>query len=123
VYAKIIITVWQSFGPHTKGYRELAEKNLLFPFETWPQSGLDVWPPRKDYPSGVKLCDNFSPITRDIYWNNLKRLWNAGIDGWWMDSTDPDHFYKEGDFEYETSIGATYRAVRNAYPVSATKGV
>ncbi len=122
--AKMIITIWQSFGPQTKAYRELAEKGLLFPFETWPSSGLGhMWPPRMDYPSGVRLCDNFSPITRDIYWNNLKRLWDAGMDGWWMDSTDPDHFYKEGDFEHQTSAGCTYRAVRNAYPVSATKGV
>ena len=121
--ARMIITIWQSFGPMTKAYRELDARKLLFPFETWPASTLDVWPPRKDYPSGVRLCDNFSPITRDIYWNNLLRLWNAGIDGWWMDSTDPDHFAKPRDWEHPTAAGATYRAVRNAYPISATKGV
>lgn len=122
--AKMIITIWQSFGPHTKAYRELDPQGLLFPFETWPPSGLShIWPPRKDYPSGVKLCDNFSPIVRDVYWKNLKRLWNAGMDGWWMDSTDPDHFAKPGDMEHMTSLGVPYRAVRNAYPVSATMGV
>lgn len=122
--AKIIITVWQSFGPGTKAYRELEPKGLLFPFETWPRSGLGhIWPPRMDYPSGVKLCDNFSPVVRDVYWANMKRLWHAGIDGWWMDSTDPDHIYKEGDFEHPTAAGATFRAVRNAYPLSATGGV
>ena len=122
--AKMLITIWQSFGPQTKPYRELAARNLLFPFETWPQSALGhIWPPRKDYPSGVRLCDNFSPITRDIYWTNLKRLWKAGIDGWWMDSTDPDHMIKPGDYEHPTSAGAPFRAVRNAYPLCATKGV
>ena len=122
--AKMIITIWQSFGPQTKGYKELAERGLLFPFETWPTSGLEhIWPPRKDYPSGVRLCDNFSPVTRDIYWNNMKRLWNEGMDGWWMDSTDPDHFAKDGDLEHMTAAGCPYRDVRNAYPVSATKGV
>ena len=122
--ARIIITIWQSFGPQTKAFRELEPKGLLFPFETWPSSSLEhIWPPRKDYPSGVRLCDNFSPYVRDVYWENMLRLWKAGIDGWWMDSTDPDHFSKEGDFEHQTSAGATYRAVRNAYPVSATGGV
>ena len=122
--AKMIITIWQSFGPQTKAYRELSERGLLFPFDTWPASGLEhFWPPRKDYPSGVRLCDNFSPVTRDIYWNNMKRLWDAGMDGWWMDSTDPDHFAKDGDLEHMTAAGCPYRDVRNAYPVSATKGV
>lgn len=121
--AKMIITVWQSFGPQTKGYRELSERGLLFPFDTWPASSIDAWPPRKDYPSGVRLCDNFSPVARDIYWNNMKRLWDAGMDGWWMDSTDPDHFAKKGDLEHMTAAGCPYRDVRNAYPVSATKGV
>lgn len=124
--AKMLITVWQSFGPATKQYRELAEKNLLFPFETWPASTIGYsWPPRRDYPSGVRLCDNFSPVTRDIYWKHLLRLWNAGIDGWWMDSTDPDHFAKRdgSDMDYVTSLKRPYRDVRSAYPVSATKGV
>ncbi|MCR5414662.1 MAG: DUF5110 domain-containing protein [Kiritimatiellae bacterium] len=122
--AKIMISIWQSFGPQTKPYRELAEKGLLFPFETWPQSGIGhIWPPRKDYPSGARLYDNYSPVAREIYCRNLKRLVDLGIDAWWMDSTDPDHIYKEGDFECMTSLGCTWRAVRSAYPVSATEAV
>ena len=122
--AKMIITIWQSFGPATKQYRELSAKGLLFPFETWPTSGLGhIWPPRLDYPSGVRLYDNYSEEARDIYWNNLKRLFDLGFDGWWMDSTDPDHIYKEGDFEHATSLGCTWREVRSAYPVSATEAV
>ncbi len=122
--ARMIITIWQSFGPATKQYRELSAKGLLFPFETWPSSGLGhIWPPRLDYPSGVRLYDNYSAEARDIYWNNLKRLFDLGFDGWWMDSTDPDHIYKEGDFEHTTSLGCTWREVRSAYPVSATEAV
>lgn len=122
--AKMLITIWQSFGPATKPYRELKEKNLLFPFETWPSSGLGhIWPPRRDYPSGVRLYDNYSDVARDIYWKHLHRLYDLGIDAWWMDSTDPDHMYKEGDFEHMTSLGCTWRAVRSAYPVSAVQAV
>ena len=122
--AKLLVSIWQSFGPATKPYRELKEKNLLFPFETWPTSGLGhIWPPRRDYPSGVRLYDNYSAEARDIYWKHLHRLYDFGIDAWWMDSTDPDHIYKEGDFEYKTSLGCTWRAVRSAYPVSAVQAV
>ena len=54
------ISIWASFGPMTKPYRDLSEKGLLFDFQTWPQSGLTFWPPRMDYPSGVRVYDPFS---------------------------------------------------------------
>ena len=52
--AKLMISIWSSFGPMTKPYRELEPKGLLIDFQTWPQSGLSDWPPRMDYPSGVR---------------------------------------------------------------------
>ena len=76
-----------------------------------------------DYPSGVKVYDAYSPEARDIYWNNLTRLHNFGMDGWWMDSTEPDHFdYKEEDFNHQTAEGS-FRKVRNAYPLLTVGGV
>ncbi len=122
--AHAIISIWSSFGPQTKPYRELAEKGLLFNLSTWPQSGIaEQWPPRMDYPSGVKVYDAYSPEARDIYWNNLTRLHNFGMDGWWMDSTEPDHFdYKEEDFNHQTAEGS-FRKVRNAYPLLTVGGV
>ncbi len=121
--ARISISIWSSFGPMTKPYRELAEKKLLFHFSTWPESGLTTWPPRKDYPSGVRVYDCYSPEARDIYWNHLTRLHKMGIDGWWMDSTDPDHLsYKEADLDEQCYMG-TWRSVRNAYSLMTVGGV
>ena len=122
--AKCIISVWSSFGPMTKQYRELNEKGLLFDIATWPQSGIShVWPPIMDYPSGVKVYNCYSPEARDIYWNHLKRLYDYGIDGWWMDSTEPDHFdWKEEDFDRQTGYGS-YRSLRSAYPLTTVGGV
>ena len=122
--AHISISIWQSFGPHTKAYKELDEKGLLFNIETWPQSGIShVWPPRMDYPSGVRVYDAYSNEARDIYWNNLKRLYDLGIDAWWMDSTEPDHFnHKESDWTHKTAMGA-YRNVRCLYPHRCVSGV
>lgn len=122
--ARMIISIWSSFGPQTKPYRELAEKGLLFNFETWPQSGISyMWPPRMDYPSGVRVYDAYSPEARDIYWKNLSRLHDFGIDGWWMDSTEPDHFNpSKEDFDTPTYLGS-FRKVRNAYPLMTVGGV
>ena len=121
--AHMSISIWASFGPQTKQFRELDEKGLLFHFETWPQSGLSQWPPRMDYPSGVKVYDCYSPEARDIYWNHLSRLHKMNIDAWWMDSTDPDHHsYKDSDLDEKTSAGS-YRSVRNLFPLKTVEGV
>ena len=123
-HAHFMISIWASFGPQTQQFRELAEKNLLLPFETWPQSGLShIWPPRRDYPSGVKVYDAFSPVARAIYWNHLKRLYDYGTDAWWMDSTDPDFFNpRESDYAHKV-YGGTWRSQRNAFPLETVRGI
>ncbi|MBP5392270.1 MAG: DUF5110 domain-containing protein [Bacteroidaceae bacterium] len=123
--AHFMISVWASFGPMTKAYRELEEKDLLFDFETWPQSGLTFWPPRKDYPSGVRVYDAFSPEARTIYWKYLKKLFDYGTDAWWMDSTDPDCFDSSpATYAHKAGQeGGTWRSLRNAFPLETVRGV
>jgi alpha-D-xyloside xylohydrolase len=122
--AHFMISIWASFGPKTKAYRQLDEKGLLFDFETWPQSGLTGWPPRMDYPSGVRVYDAFSQEARDIYWQNLKTLFDKGTDAWWMDSTDPDFFNpKESDYDHKAGLNGTWRSLRNAFPLETVRGV
>jgi len=122
--AHIIISIWSSFGPMTKPYRDLNEKGLLFNISTWPQSGSEKWPPRLDYPSGVRVYDVYSPEARDIYWKYANQgLFSVGIDGWWMDSTEPDHFdWKEDDWNHQTYLGS-FRKVRNAFPLMTVGGI
>ena len=118
------ISIWQSFGPQTKPYRHLKEKELLFDFETWPSSGAPGWPPRKDYPSGVRVYKPYTEEARDIYWQNLRRLYDLGCDVWWMDSTDPDHSdYKESDLDVAAYGSTSFRKVRNAFPLECVRGV
>lgn len=122
--AKVIISIWSSFGPSTRPYKELDSKNMLFDFSTWPQSGIaEQWPPRMDYPSGVRVYDAYHPEARDIYWNHLKRLYDHDMDGWWMDSTEPDHLdFKAEDMDTKTYLGS-FRKVRCAYPLLTVGGV
>ncbi|MBQ0058309.1 MAG: DUF5110 domain-containing protein [Bacteroidales bacterium] len=127
------ISIWASFGPHTKAFREMDKKGLLYDFETWPQSGLSAWPPNMDYPSGVKCYDPYSQEARNIYWENLKRLHTAGVDAWWMDSTDPDHTsFKESDLDQVRPVTnpatgkdqmLSWRSVRNAFPLCTVEGI
>ena len=123
-HAHFMISIWASFGPQTQQFRELNEKGLLLPFSTWPQSGLShIWPPRMDYPSGVKVYDAFSPVARDIYWKYLKTLYDYGTDAWWMDSTDPDFFDpRESDYQHPV-YGGTWRSQRNAFPLETVRGI
>jgi alpha-D-xyloside xylohydrolase len=122
--AHLIISIWSSFGPQTKQFREMKPKGMLLDFGTWPQSGTEAWPPNRDYPSGVEPYDPYNPEARDIYWRHLnKGLFSLGIDGWWMDSTEPDHLdFKPSDFDLKTYLGS-FRKVRNAFPLMAVGGV
>lgn len=110
--AKIMISIWASFGPDTNPYKDLEKINALFNFKTWPADG------------GVKVYDAYNEKARDIYWKHLnKGLFSKGIDAWWTDSTEPDHLdVQERDFEIPTAMG-TYRSVVNAFPLMSNKGV
>ncbi|MDA3929437.1 MAG: DUF5110 domain-containing protein, partial [Prolixibacteraceae bacterium] len=122
--AHMIISIWSSFGPQTKQFRELDKIDALFDFKTWPESGSFKWPPNPDYPAGVKVYDAYNPEARDIYWKYLKNgIFSLGMDGWWMDSTEPDHFNpKPSDLNNQTHLGS-FRKVRNAYPLMTVGGV
>ena len=130
--AHLMISVWASFGPVTPQYKELSEQGLLFGFETWPLSGLSDWPPRREYPSGVRVYDAYSQQARDIYCRHLQKLQDYGIDAWWMDSTDPDQT-DPTEADYDRPVGAspslgigpqgTYRSMRNAFPLATVSGV
>lgn len=122
--ARLAVSIWSSFGPMTKPYRELDAKGMLFNIKTWPESGLDLWPPDRSYPSGVRVYDAYNPEARDIYWKYLnKGIFSLGTDAWWMDSSEPDHLsQKPEDFDTKTYLGS-FRKVRNAYPLMSVGGV
>lgn len=122
--AHMTISIWNSFGPNTKPYHELEKIGALMNFKTWPESGSDKWPPNPDYPSGVRVYDPYNPQARDIFWKYLNAgIFKLGMDGWWMDSSEPDHLSgKPGDMDNKTYLGS-FRKVRNAFPLMTVGGV
>jgi len=123
--AHLIISIWASFGPKTKPFQVMKDKGMLMDFVTWPPRAVNTWPAKPTDPvSGVKVYDPYNPEARDIYWDYLnKGIFSVGVDGWWMDSTDPDHLdVKESDFDNKTYLGS-FRKVRNAFPLMTVGGV
>lgn len=110
--AHIIISIWPSFGNKTKIYQELKAQQMLYDLTTWPAV------------PEVQVYDAFNPKARDIYWKYLsKNILSIGMDGWWMDATEPDQIVpKPSDDENATYLG-TFRKVRNAFPLVTTGGV
>lgn len=110
--AHAIISVWPSFGPETGIHAELKKANKLMAHETFPQD------------NGVKVYDAYDPVARDIYWKYMnKNMLSIGMDGWWLDATEPEHSpIREEDYNYQTYLGS-FRKVRNAFPLVSVGGV
>ncbi len=110
--AHIMISVWPSFGPDTEIFKELDSKGLLMAHETFPQG------------YGVRNYDPFDKRARDICWSWMKKnMFDIGMDGWWLDATEPEHSpVKESDYDYITPAGS-FRKVRNAFPIVSVGGV
>ena len=110
--AHIMISVWPSFGPWTDMYKRLDSINAILPIETWPRN------------AGVHPYDPFNPEARDMYWAEIKKnIFDLGMDAWWLDATEPDHFdITEEDMNLPTYLGS-FRKVHNAYPLVSNQGV
>lgn len=111
--AKLMIVTWPGFGPKTEQRKELDSKNMIINFDTWPPQ------------SGARPYDVYNPEARDIYWRYLDKGIFSYIhnDGWWLDSTEPDHINrKDADYELPTYLGS-YRSVKNAYSLMHNTGI
>lgn len=111
--AKLMIVAWPGFGPKTEQRKELDAKGMIINFDTWPPQ------------SGARPYDVYNPEALDIYWKYLNKgiFSYIGNDGWWLDSTEPDHINrKESDYDLPTHLGSC-RSVKNAYSVMHNSGI
>jgi alpha-D-xyloside xylohydrolase len=71
-----IISIWPAIGPATPMYKEFLQKGFLYKPVGW---------------AGFKYYDAYNPEANQLYFDYLKNgLWCFGLDGWWIDSTEPD---------------------------------
>ena len=119
--AHFMISVWAKFYPTTANFQELAAVNGVY------RGNLDAH--RRDwvgYPNTV--YDPYNPQARAIYWRQMKeRLAVLGIDGWWMDATEPDVQSNLSIPERMAAMGPTYAgpaaAFFNSFPLVHGQGV
>jgi alpha-D-xyloside xylohydrolase len=113
LHAKLMIVTWPGFGPKTDQRKELDSKKMIINFDTWPPK------------SGARPYDVFNPEALNIYWKYLNQRIFSFInnDGWWLDSTEPDHInVKDSDFDLSTHLGS-YRSVKNAFSIMHNSGI
>ncbi|MEZ3598799.1 MAG: glycoside hydrolase family 31 protein [Paramuribaculum sp.] len=107
--AHIIISVWPSFGKNTSVHNELKEKQILLDFKT--------------YPDEATVYDVYNPAARRIYWDRMNRnMFAIGMDGWWLDATEPEFSDNDEKLNQRTHDGQ-YREVFNAFPILSVGGV
>lgn len=90
----LIISIWPGLGPDTPIFKEMDQHGFLYPPFGW---------------AGFKYYDAYNPQANAIYWKYLKEgLYSKGLDGWWIDSTEPDvinALTKEGTEAWLNYIG------------------
>ncbi len=110
--AHAVISIWPSFGPNTSIYNDFDNAGHLMRHSTFPQDG------------DTRVYNAYSKDARDIYWSYFKNnMVNVGMDGWWLDATEPEHspIYAE-DYDYQTGMGS-FRKLRNAFPLVSVGGI
>lgn len=111
LHAHLIISVWPSFGEATAIHRDMQQAGALYDFKTWPGT------------PGVQVYDAFNPRARDIYWKYMnKNIFSLGMDGWWLDATEPEQA-DTGQSNNSMTASGRFESVCNAYSLLTTGGV
>jgi alpha-D-xyloside xylohydrolase len=72
----VMISIWPGLGPNTPIFKDMDKRGYLYDKFGW---------------AGFKYYDALNPAANQLYWDYLKKgLYSTGIDGWWIDSTEPD---------------------------------
>ncbi len=112
----VMVSVWCSFGTNTAIYKEMQKRGFLFPTVGWAK---------------FKYFDAYNPEACKLYWKFINNgFFNIGMDGWWMDSTEPDivNANTKGATEYEMkrvkdNYLGTFARYLNTYSLVATESV
>lgn len=77
------------------------------------------------FPKGHgKWYDPFDDKAREVYWKEVSsHLFAFGLDGWWLDASEPELSGKWGEFRNFSTASGPGALVYNAYPLEHTKAV
>jgi alpha-D-xyloside xylohydrolase len=81
-----MISVWAKFYPTTDNYRALDAKGFMY------RKNVELG--TKDWVGPGYLNSHFDPYApeaREMFWHQIEtKLKPIGVDGWWLDNTEPD---------------------------------
>lgn len=136
----VIVQDWQYWGSNGWGVPQFDEKNYPNPsgfikdlHDLNSHFVISIWSnPDKNsvigkqyeengmYIPNTKWLDYFNPETGKAYWNTLnENLFSNGVDGWWMDATEPENDALVGTATHQ-GPGDFYRLT---YPLFVSKSV
>ncbi|MBQ0020137.1 MAG: DUF5110 domain-containing protein [Bacteroidales bacterium] len=134
----LLISIWANFGRDTKQFAHYKQTNQLM-----LQNGKvmsSTWPNNE----GVGVYSPYQKSARDYYWKCLyEGLVSKGVDAYWVDSSEPDHYQSGEDWEQTSDFIVlqtqdkdnatlnphslesehTWRSVRNVFPLMHASGV
>jgi alpha-D-xyloside xylohydrolase len=106
----MIISVWPLFDTNIANANALTAVNGLFTNILQSFAG--------EY---TQWYDPFNPNARQIYWSQIStNLFSLGIDGWWLDASEPELSANWGEFNNFTTAAGSGARVFNAYPLMHT---
>jgi alpha-D-xyloside xylohydrolase len=110
----LLISVWPKFAAGSSNEKELNAAGYLYPHVI-----KDVFPVGTS-----QWYDPLNPGARRMYWRQISReLFAKGIDGWWLDASEPELTGHWGEFRtYNTGSGPG-PLVFNAFPLMHTTAV
>lgn len=109
----MVISVWAKFGAETAVDKEFVANNLVL------KSAANTGEPGEST-ERENWADLFNPQAQKMFWAELNRnLFSAGLDGWWLDASEP-----EGDpLKDDTTYLGPGTKVRDAFPLFETSAV
>lgn len=119
----IMISVWPKFYVGTKNYEFFKEKGWLY-MENIEKGYLDWVGPGYLH----TFYDAYNPDARKAFWQGMnEKLFSKGIDGWWMDATEPDIHSNVSLEERKSVMTPNYYGTGeeyfNTYSLFQSKGV
>jgi alpha-D-xyloside xylohydrolase len=112
----IIISIWPALGPKTPVYADMAQHGFLYKPVGW---------------AGFKYYDAFNPAANQLYCKYLTSgLYSKGLDGWWIDSSEPDvvNAMTKESSEYElkkmgSNFLGSWARYLNGFPLAMTTDI
>ena len=113
-HVHLLTSVWAKFDAGSENFRELSAAGDLY-----PEVMSYVYPPGKG-----QWYDPFNAAARALYWHQIsKELFADGVDGWWLDASEPELTGKWGEYRgFQTAMGPA-KGFFNAYPLMHTTAV